>query len=321
MSKKFKYEIAFSFLAKDETIAHNLNDLIVDRVSSFIYSKRQEELGGTDGELAFNNVFEQEARIVAVLYRAGWGETSWTRIEETAIRNRAYKEGWEFVIFILLDKKSKVPAYLPKAQLWVDYERWGLNGAAAIIEQRIKDNGGEVREETVQDRVDRLKRLKIAEGKRNEYLRSNAALEDSYKEFQFIFNELKAIKPSLEDSAAKLHFSTEIRPEYLYELSYEGFSLLFRLEDIFNRAADAIRKLKISIFQKEGRKNFDYNEITYFETEFTFDKSLSETIGWSDSQNKFWTSKELIHHWIKKYLDELEKTKIKRQDNSNFFAF
>jgi hypothetical protein len=90
---KFKYEVAFSFLQKDEQTAYQINDFIQDRIEIFIYSKKQEELVGTAGEKNFNNVFYRECRIVVLLYRNGWGATPWTRIEETAIRNRAFDSG------------------------------------------------------------------------------------------------------------------------------------------------------------------------------------------------------------------------------------
>ena len=63
-------------------------------MSTFIYTKNQEEIAGKDGENTFNKVFGEEARVVVVLYRKGWGNTSWKRIEETAIKNnRALIEG------------------------------------------------------------------------------------------------------------------------------------------------------------------------------------------------------------------------------------
>src|ERR1039458_4546278 len=93
----YEYDVAFSFLAQDELLATNLNDLLQDRLNTFLYSKRQGELAGTDGEQTFNSVFGEKARVVVVLYRAGWGETPWTRIEETAIRNRAFEHGYDFV--------------------------------------------------------------------------------------------------------------------------------------------------------------------------------------------------------------------------------
>jgi hypothetical protein len=87
-------------------LATQLNDHLRDRYRTFLYSRAQEQLVGTDGERTFNAVFEKEARIVAVLLRPEWGHTPWTRIEETAIRNRArprirfhdvYRdESWDF---------------------------------------------------------------------------------------------------------------------------------------------------------------------------------------------------------------------------------
>jgi hypothetical protein len=96
MDETFKYDIAFSFLSQDETVAQQLNDLLQDRYRTFLYSERQKELAGTDGEETFKAVFAKEAGIVAVLYRAEWGTTAWTRIEQTAIRDRAHDDGYDF---------------------------------------------------------------------------------------------------------------------------------------------------------------------------------------------------------------------------------
>ena len=145
----YKYDVAFSFLAQDEAFAMQLNDLLQDRVTTFLYSRRQGELAGTDGEKTFNLVFGEQARLVVVLYREGWGETPWTRIEETAIRNRAFDHGYDFVKFIPLDDKPSVPKWLPRTQLWVGLKRWGISGAASVIEARIQELGGETHEESV----------------------------------------------------------------------------------------------------------------------------------------------------------------------------
>ena len=54
---EYEFDIAFSFLKDDEIIAYRVNDLIQDRVKSFIYSKNQEGLVGFDGEEKFHEVF------------------------------------------------------------------------------------------------------------------------------------------------------------------------------------------------------------------------------------------------------------------------
>jgi hypothetical protein len=82
----FKYEVAFSFTGEDEGLATQINDLLRDRYRTFLYSREQEKLAGTDGEETFNDVFGKEARTVAVLLRPEWGSSAWTRIEQIATK-------------------------------------------------------------------------------------------------------------------------------------------------------------------------------------------------------------------------------------------
>jgi hypothetical protein len=72
----YEYDVAFSFMSQDEALATEINDLLQDRLKTFLYSKKQEELAGTDGEETFNRVFAEKSRVVVVLYRSDWGKTS-----------------------------------------------------------------------------------------------------------------------------------------------------------------------------------------------------------------------------------------------------
>jgi hypothetical protein len=65
----FKFEVAFSFHSLDEGLATQANDLLQDRFKTFLYSKRQEMLAGTDGEETFNAVYGGQARCVVVFCR------------------------------------------------------------------------------------------------------------------------------------------------------------------------------------------------------------------------------------------------------------
>ena len=55
-SMDFEFDIAFSFGWKDEAFANRLHDLLQGRLTSFLYSKQQEMLAGTDGEQRFNDL-------------------------------------------------------------------------------------------------------------------------------------------------------------------------------------------------------------------------------------------------------------------------
>ena len=42
----FKYDIAFSFVKEDESLATQLNDRVRDRYQTFLYSRAQDQLVG-----------------------------------------------------------------------------------------------------------------------------------------------------------------------------------------------------------------------------------------------------------------------------------
>jgi len=178
----YKYEVAFSFLAQDEPIALELETLLSDRLTTFIYSKRQGEIAGTDGEETFGRVFGLEARVVVVLFREGWGLTPWTRIEQTAIRNRAYGEGYDFVLFIPLDK-SALPPWLPKTHVWIGMDRWGISQAAGVIEMRVTEKGGSVREESALQQAERLYKQTELLRERESFLESDAGVKAANPHF------------------------------------------------------------------------------------------------------------------------------------------
>jgi hypothetical protein len=188
----FKYDIAFSFVKEDEGLATQINDLVQDRYRTFLYSKAQEQLAGTDGEKTFNAVFGKEARIVAVLLRPEWGNTAWTRIEETAIRNRAHDEGYDFTTFIVTEPKTPIPKWLPKTRIWYNLERFGPNGAAAALEARVQDRGGAAVEETLADRAARLQRARDFNEQREAFQRSYEGVKAAQEAHRRLVDDLKA---------------------------------------------------------------------------------------------------------------------------------
>lgn len=167
-----------------------INDFVQERLNTFIYSERQKEIAGKDGEETFNKVFSKEARIVFVLHRTGWGETPWTRIELTAIRNRGYEEGYDFAVFASVDE-SPLPKWFPKNRLWVGLERWGPEGAAAVIEARVQEAGGRPREETAEDRARRLRREIEFKREKKRLLDSEHGVELASREFANLIAELE----------------------------------------------------------------------------------------------------------------------------------
>jgi hypothetical protein len=77
----FDYDVAISFLSADHGTAVALRELLAPSLRVFEFSSRQEELAGKDGLVEFRKSFRSAARLVVVLFRPGWGETPWTRVE------------------------------------------------------------------------------------------------------------------------------------------------------------------------------------------------------------------------------------------------
>ena len=46
----FEYDVAFSFHSLDENIAFEINDRLQDRYRTFLYSEKQNDLAGRNGE-------------------------------------------------------------------------------------------------------------------------------------------------------------------------------------------------------------------------------------------------------------------------------
>jgi hypothetical protein len=302
----FKYDVAFSFLAQDEPLATELNDLLQDRFNTFLYSKRQGEIAGTDGEETFNRVFGDESRTVVVLYRSDWGKTPWTRIEKTAIRNRAYEHGYDFALFIPLDEPPTSPKWLPKTRLWIGLKRWGTEGAASVIEARVQEQGGEPHEETVQERAARLERsVKFAE-RRDKFLNSFEGVNLANQEFDFLHKELQHLVMEIRDS---INLNVKRANEQIVVLGLGFLSLKLYWKCRYTNRLDKA-ELVLEIWEGHppfpGIINFDNRKLNSLT--FRFDLTPSETYIWHQSlSNRQYQSTELASFILKQLMEEVQK--------------
>jgi predicted transcriptional regulator len=137
-----RYDVAISFLARDEPIGAALRDRLSEGLSVFFYPRNQEELAGTDGLETMRTPFFDDSRVVVVLYREPWGKTPWTRVEETAIKDGCLEHGWDRLFFVTLDGASELPIWLPRTHVRFNYEIFGLEQAVGAIKARVLECGG-----------------------------------------------------------------------------------------------------------------------------------------------------------------------------------
>ena len=311
MTENYKYEVAFSFLQQDEAIVLELNNLISEKLSTFVYSEKQTELAGADGEKVFNETFSKDARIVVVLYRDEWGKTKWTRIEETAIRNRGYEEGYDFLFVINLDIASTLPKWLPKIYIWHNFERFKAENAAAIIEHKVTEKGGALKKETIKELAERTQRLRIAEKDRQSFLQSQDAVTAAVNEIEYIARKVQSIKGEI-DQTVEHPFMVRL-DGYLriaggfYDTACYGLvdrsliSVLFD-NDIPFHGKFGRGMLTASISQLPELYT-DREEKIIENEELRFDRDIYGKNGWSEyaTGENFITTDELINKWMKKF--------------------
>ncbi len=305
MDEKFEYDIAFSFLQEDEDLAMQLNDLLQDRFKTFIYSKAQEKLVGKDGENEFNAVFGEQARTVAVLYRPGWGESPWTRIEENAIKNRAYNHGYDFTTFIILD--GRPPKYIPKTYIWLSFEIYGLDGAAAVLESRATEKGGEPSVESVADKAARLKRVEQFEEQKRSFRDSYDGVAAAGKAYSKLLEALSANAAHLQKEGLRCEVGTY---GYITAVSGNGVwqTCLWRCN-----VANSLREALLVVCYVDGVPRLPGTHPVHDvpnvieELNFTYELVRPHVSEWVGPDGKSYSSEALAEHLLKTFMDLQER--------------
>jgi hypothetical protein len=138
-----KYDVAISFLAKDEPIARELYDRLSEVLKVFYFPHNQEDLVGTNGLETMREPFF-DSRVVVVLYGDPWGKTPWTGVEETAIGERCLKQGWPGLVFVNLDRTSVTPKWVPTTHVRFGMLAYGMEGLVGVIKARVQEHGGKL---------------------------------------------------------------------------------------------------------------------------------------------------------------------------------
>jgi hypothetical protein len=152
----FKHDVAFSFLAQDLSLATKFADALAP-LTSFVFARKQEDLAGTDGQESFRVAFRFDSRMNVILLRAGWGETPWTRVEQTAIQERCLADGWDRLLVVNLDG-TKPPKWLPAVNLYLDLQTFPFDQAVGAIKRQVQQLGGDVKPRSPAD----IARIKLS---------------------------------------------------------------------------------------------------------------------------------------------------------------
>ena len=303
----FKYDVAFSFLKGDEDLVVQVDTLLRGRVKTFLPSRREEFIAHTDFEQTVHRVFGYETRIVTVLHRGSWGRTGCTLLEETAIRNRAHEDGYDFILLIPLDTPPSLPPWIPKKQIWLGFDRWGAEGMAAVIEARVQQAGGTTDEETPLERAQRLDRELVFEEERRNFLHSQDGVRSAQSELAKLFDAIERISKEIAKTTQRIPVRSDRDEKHLI-LSTHGLSL-----DVawVLRAPNTLAKSSLHVMLWKGLLSVHGATIEkprrLEKTEFCFDRNVAGEIGWRESgrEDRFMSSAELAEECLNLLLDHV----------------
>ncbi len=311
MSDDFEYDVAFSFNALDEGIATQLNDLLAPRLKTFIYSERQREIAGTDGQESFSAVYGKKARLVVILYRPEWGETPWTRVERDAIKNRSLNDGWDFTTFVPTVDKPSMPPWLPKTRLYVGLERWGIDGAAAAIEARATERGANPRQESVIERADRFARASDLKTRQTRFDQSEEGVSAATISFAKFSERLETVTKEIAKRGVAIKFQQSQEYRILTGLSPCSaiceFAPIYsnRLENIYLKIEihKGVPRLPGFITLGDSRK---LKTLRYAYRLVQHDRQAWVAV---DEKGREFTAEQLAEHAVGIYIDTAEQTK------------
>jgi hypothetical protein len=305
----FKYDVAFSFLKGDEDLVSRIDTLLHDRFKTFVPSRREEFIAHTDFERTVHCVSGFEARIVTVLYRDSWGRTGSTLMEETALRNRAHEEGYDFILLIPVDTPPSLPPWIPKKQIWLGLDRWGAEGAAAVIEARVQQAGGNTHEETPLKHAQRLERELVFEEERLSFLHSQEGVRSAQSELAKLFDEIERISKDITKATQKIPLRLDRDEKHLI-LSTRGLSLdvswLLWSPNTLEKSSLHVT-LWMGLLSVHGATIEKPRRLDH--SEFSFDRNPGGGLGWRESGGRetFFTSPELAEECLNILLDRIRQ--------------
>jgi hypothetical protein len=304
-NKNDKYDVAFSFLEQDEALADEINQMLKSRISTFIYSEHQEQLVGKDGEKLLNEIFHDRSRVVCVLYRKGWGESPWTRIEETAIKNRAFNSGYDFTIFVPLDK-NPLPKWIPKTYIYYGLERYGIEGLAPVIEAKVQEHEGVICRETPSDKILSYLAEKGDSDRRQSIIDSTEGVRLANQEIQQLFDDIEKMS---KNSDHKIRVLKE-RSRMVMLLNNYSCDFIWR-----QQFSNTLKYATLYLFFFEGIPQI--GRIILFEEpkkirtwKFKFAINLSDKPCWvNEGDQKTYLTKDLLDFSVNELLSQLKKHK------------
>jgi len=143
----YKYDLAFSLCDEDLPFAERIYRGLSERFSLFLYSEDKKTLEFQNGVIRLSNVYRKEARAVIVIWRAKWGQSRWTRLEQEVLTDRLLSTTAAFILLVKMES-GETPSWIPSSYIYRMQEGWELGTLVETIAGKVNQLGGEIHELT-----------------------------------------------------------------------------------------------------------------------------------------------------------------------------
>ena len=341
--KTYKYDIAISLCKEDIAFARQLCKALNPTLKIFFYEDKQEELVGKMGPEVFARVFKEEARVIIIIHRKAWGTSFYTEIENAAIVSRLKDEGYGFTFLIPLEK-GEAPSWYPPISIYANPIDFSIEQLAKFIEFKINERGGEVKQLSLEEKIELLKNrmeekrkfieklsmtrelVKTGENEMNRIVdvfnNKLQSVYDAMPNFSKTYNPLPphfrytkeptVAEMIIEDIHLQIQLGTEAPFHYNFQ-SPQCFKVSFFLFISQNKPGNAqpnIIKQSLYRFSSINELNFGWGE----QLVRTADDDTSTFYLFKAPMDNYYydlgeavTSEKLVEHWFTELINQLEE--------------
>jgi hypothetical protein len=263
----------------------------------------------------FSQVFGLEARIVVIFYRKTWGNKGFTRVEEIAIKNRAYRgdDHYNFMLLVNLEDTNPEIPWIPITNIYFSLKNYAIEALAASIENLVIQNGGIVHEETSFDLAIRIERKREAEQKRKEFLESENGVITANNEFRILCKSIRETVESLTKISQLYKGNIKEDNSHLSIHCCELNLYCMWVKRAINTLNGSFLKIAISdnLFIMTSQRAKELYERFYL-----FDRNLAEQTEWYELTNKshIYTSQQLADLSVKMFIKAIDSETTKREN-------
>ena len=206
--------------------------------------------------------------------------------------------------------------WVPKSEIYLNLERFGLEKAAAIIEYKIQEAGGKPKVETAIERSARLKRQMDAETTRKMLLNSVQGVEQARKEVLQLFNEIEQLSNEIQSQTdiqfqiVKQENTVPGQAKYWVEIYTGNIYLAVDWQCPYGNSMDksGLRVIVCRGISRRAGRHIWEEPTKLVKQDFNFDRDYSGAFGWRQANGMSLQSiKQMAEYCMNLLVDQVHK--------------